>query len=497
MLLLSARAEAQIGATVANWSVPRASSSHAGAKGTMGDATQALPFIGVTPCRIVDTRGPAGPFGGPSLPAGAPRNFALKTGPCTGLPSSVDAYSLNITVTNTQGPGFILAYPQGGSQPVVSTLNYLAGQTVANAAIVPSGTSDGITLVAGVSGTDVIVDINGYFSGVLNNNRALTLIGNNGITVLDVVNSATNFGSAIFAQTAATFQFNATIEAEANGQTGKIWGVAGFTASADPGTAGLYGSDASFDLGLGGSALPSGVWGTSKGGYGVIGVSRVDGVKGVFIDSSNNALSAGHLGHDATNGVFASGNFAATGTKAFVEPHPLSAGKAIVYVALEGPEAGTYFRGRGSLHGGTGVISVPESFRMVSDDDGLTVQITPIGQAASVAVVSADLNSVVVSSAAADLDFYYVVNGVRKSFKNWDPMGQPDYFIPEGPDSRIPLWLSAEQRARLVANGTYNSDGSVNMATADRAGWTKIWADQKAARAAQDPSMPSTLPNRR
>jgi len=86
--------------------------------------TNPLPFIGVTPCRIVDTRGPVGTFGGPSLPAGTPRNFPLPTGPCAGIPASVSAYSLNITVTNTQGPGFILLYPTGGSQPLVSTLNY-------------------------------------------------------------------------------------------------------------------------------------------------------------------------------------------------------------------------------------------------------------------------------------------------------------------------------------------------------------------------------------
>jgi hypothetical protein len=78
---------------------------------------------------------------------------------------SVAAYSLNITVTNTLGPGFISIYPQGGAAPLVSTLNYLAGQTLANAAIVPAGTSGGITVVAGVSGTDLIIDINGYYSG--------------------------------------------------------------------------------------------------------------------------------------------------------------------------------------------------------------------------------------------------------------------------------------------------------------------------------------------
>jgi endosialidase-like protein len=71
-----------------------------------------------------------------------------------------------VTATSTLGPGFLLLYPQGGAQPVVSTLNYAPGQTVANAAIVPLG-AGGLTVVAGVAGTDVILDVNGYFEDAM------------------------------------------------------------------------------------------------------------------------------------------------------------------------------------------------------------------------------------------------------------------------------------------------------------------------------------------
>jgi len=163
-------AQAQLGAPVPNWPVP-SSGSGSFSRGirALADVTNPLPFIGVTPCRIVDTRGPAGTFGGPSLPASAPRSFPLPTGPCAGIPASVSAYSLNITVTNTLGPGFISIYPQGGAAPLVSTLNYLAGQTLANAAIVAAGTSGGVTAVAGVSGTDLIIDISGYYAAAAGN----------------------------------------------------------------------------------------------------------------------------------------------------------------------------------------------------------------------------------------------------------------------------------------------------------------------------------------
>jgi hypothetical protein len=39
-----------------------------------GSTTAGLRFIPVTPCRVMDTRNPAGTFGALSLPAGGPRD---------------------------------------------------------------------------------------------------------------------------------------------------------------------------------------------------------------------------------------------------------------------------------------------------------------------------------------------------------------------------------------------------------------------------------------
>jgi endosialidase-like protein len=123
-------------------------------------------FIGLTPCRLADTLGNgfADPFGPPALAAGVARDFPVQ-GQC-GVPVGALAISLNVTATGTQGPGFLLLYPQGGAQPLVSTLNYVGGETVANAAIVPLG-AGGLTVIAGVSGTDLILDVNGYFTDSL------------------------------------------------------------------------------------------------------------------------------------------------------------------------------------------------------------------------------------------------------------------------------------------------------------------------------------------
>src|SRR5712692_8307189 len=151
-------------------------------QGLLALPTSPLPLIAIAPCRIADTRGNGftGAYGPPSLPGGSPRNFTL-TGQC-GIAGTAQAVSLNVTVTNTAGPGFILIYPQGGAQPVVSTLNYGAGQTVANAAVVALGTGGGITVVAGVSGTDLILDTNGYYdnSGLITSITAGTGLSGGG-----------------------------------------------------------------------------------------------------------------------------------------------------------------------------------------------------------------------------------------------------------------------------------------------------------------------------
>ncbi len=52
---------------------------------TTGVPAVGLRFIPVTPCRVVDTRGPGGPFGSPSLAADSTRSFAIPQGGC-GIP---------------------------------------------------------------------------------------------------------------------------------------------------------------------------------------------------------------------------------------------------------------------------------------------------------------------------------------------------------------------------------------------------------------------------
>ncbi len=122
----------------------------------------ALLFYPVTPCRVVDTRGPAGPFGGPEMGAGTTRSFAIPASGCN-VPSNAAAYSVNVTVVPDARLSYLSAWPTGQAQANVSTLNSWDGSVVANAAIVPAGASGAISVYV-TDATQVILDIDGYFA---------------------------------------------------------------------------------------------------------------------------------------------------------------------------------------------------------------------------------------------------------------------------------------------------------------------------------------------
>lgn len=150
-----------------DWQVPATTWSPpaAGRLSALAVPTPVLNFIAIAPCRLADTRpgsGFGGAYGPPALVANAARSFPI-TGQC-GIPATAQAVSFNFTVVNAQGPGDIRTFPSGGGAPLVSTLNYVGGQTIANAAIVPMGTGGAASVQADVSGTDLIIDVNGYFA---------------------------------------------------------------------------------------------------------------------------------------------------------------------------------------------------------------------------------------------------------------------------------------------------------------------------------------------
>jgi len=149
-------------------------------------------FYPAPPCRIADTRNPTGQFGGPSMSAGQTRDFPIPLGSCA-IPSTVTAYSLNVTaVPDTNSLGYLTTWPTGSPLPLVSTLNSQTGKVVANAAIVPAGTNESISVFV-TDPTDVVLDFDGYF-GQPGSAGALTFYPLAPCRVADTRNAAGPFG---------------------------------------------------------------------------------------------------------------------------------------------------------------------------------------------------------------------------------------------------------------------------------------------------------------
>ena len=125
----------------------------------------AADFYTLPPCRALDTRDANGAFGGPALAAGVDRTFDL-AGRC-GIPATATAVAVNLTALGSSAAGNLSAFPGGTAAPRTSVINFAAGQTRANNAILPLS-RDGhgaLTVRAGVpAGTvEVVLDVNGYF----------------------------------------------------------------------------------------------------------------------------------------------------------------------------------------------------------------------------------------------------------------------------------------------------------------------------------------------
>ena len=120
-------------------------------------------FFTVSPCRLIDTREPE-PGGGPILTLGTSRTFQV--GGFCGVSVSANAVALNLTVTEPSTAGNCRLYPDPGALPLVSSINFTAGQTRANNAVVPLGPGGTVTVYCvgvGPGSVHLILDLNGYF----------------------------------------------------------------------------------------------------------------------------------------------------------------------------------------------------------------------------------------------------------------------------------------------------------------------------------------------
>ncbi|MEY9968177.1 hypothetical protein ABIA33_006257 [Streptacidiphilus sp. MAP12-16] len=121
-------------------------------------------FLPSAPTRVLDTRGGIGASVGQ---LGAQQTLRLKVAGVGGVPAAgVAAAALNLTVTDSAGAGFLSAYPDGTVRGGASSVNFTAGQTVANMTVTPVGADGYVDIYNGGSApVSVIADLSGtYYS---------------------------------------------------------------------------------------------------------------------------------------------------------------------------------------------------------------------------------------------------------------------------------------------------------------------------------------------
>lgn len=109
--------------------------------------------------------------------------------------------------------------------------------------------------------------------------------------------------------------------------------------------------------------------------------------------------------------------------KNFRAPNPADVTTDIWYCCPEGPEAAMYVRGTGRLTDGRAVIELPDHFRNLASEPGMTVQLTPLsGESKGMAAVKKRLDGIEVielSGGTGNYEFDWRVEAVRKGWEDY------------------------------------------------------------------------------
>ena len=214
--------------------------------------------------------------------------------------------------------------------------------------------------------------------------------------------------------------------------------------------------------------------GTSHGVFGETLSASGSGVRGkaptggfaVFADGALHVVGPASI----VGNVTITGDMSASGAKNFVQPHPADPALAIQFVCLEGNENGTYFRGTTRLVQGQAELAIPPEWTLVTEEAGITVQLTPLRSFARLAVFEVGRERIVVRG-TEDCEFSYLVNGVRRGFAEHRPFVPNELFRPHVAGVPFGGHLPRGVRDLLVANGILDADYTPNLRTAARLGW--------------------------
>jgi subtilisin family serine protease len=127
-------------------------------------------YVPLNPVRLLDTRSVstgASTIDGNDLgcgPVGQQQVRTLMVEGRGGVPAvGVDAVAVNVTVVSPTASNFLTVYPNGTARPDTSTINFVAGQTIPNMAIVKVGADGRIAIFNAQGSTQVVIDVVGWF----------------------------------------------------------------------------------------------------------------------------------------------------------------------------------------------------------------------------------------------------------------------------------------------------------------------------------------------
>ena len=119
-------------------------------------------YHGVSPARLLDTRESTGVFAPGKVGAGSV--LTLQVAGRAGVPArDVDAVTMNVTVTEPDGAGFVTVYPCDEARPGASNLNFVAGLTVPNLVTVKLSAAGTVCLYS-QRFAHLVADVAGYLS---------------------------------------------------------------------------------------------------------------------------------------------------------------------------------------------------------------------------------------------------------------------------------------------------------------------------------------------
>ena len=128
-------------------------------------------YVSVTPFRISDTRPNSGqPNAGKGLTAADTLPVQVTGVGTAPIPSGASAVVLNVTAINPTVSGFLTVFPEGSTMPTVSNLNFKPAVTVANLVTVPLSSSGKVSIYNHAGSTNVVVDVDGYYTSTPSTN---------------------------------------------------------------------------------------------------------------------------------------------------------------------------------------------------------------------------------------------------------------------------------------------------------------------------------------